>query len=283
MKKILFLTDFSANANNAYVYALSMAHSLGAEVTVLHVYSLPDIKEIRLPRTLQDVYQSIELESFENLRDNVPMLRSIAEDHDLSAVPVYHALLEGEPIKTICGYAEKHEFDLIVMGTKGATGLKEVFIGSVTAKVMEKTNKPLLAVPDVAQYDGKIDRVAMTTEFKSDELAALNYLLPTIRTINAKLYGVHVGSTTNEKVAAEKLAWENYLIKDKDAVTIDIVDAIDIEKALMDYFDKNKIDIVAMLTHKKGFFKRLFDYSVTKRMIYHLKTPILVIPETILV
>ena len=101
MKRILFPTDFSEASNNAFVYALKLADAMKAELITLHAYELPQLHMGGMPNTLKDVYDSIELENFENFKDQIPVLRDIAEKHNLSHVKISNILKHGDLIWTI--------------------------------------------------------------------------------------------------------------------------------------------------------------------------------------
>ena len=86
MKNILFPTDFSEAANNAFVYALKLAEQFDAKITTLHVYELPKVRGTAMPNTIQEIYESINIEEFDNYRDSIPVLREIAEANNLDQV-----------------------------------------------------------------------------------------------------------------------------------------------------------------------------------------------------
>ena len=77
MKKILFPTDFSEVSNNAFVYALNLAKSFNAELIALHVYELPILHMGGLPANIKEVYDSIELENFDNFKVESALALSI--------------------------------------------------------------------------------------------------------------------------------------------------------------------------------------------------------------
>ena len=62
MKKILYPTDFSPTAENAFIFALQIADHLGASIITLHAFDRPDISNFNLPETLRDVYDTIDLD-----------------------------------------------------------------------------------------------------------------------------------------------------------------------------------------------------------------------------
>ncbi|RMG78335.1 MAG: hypothetical protein D6714_18235 [Bacteroidetes bacterium] len=279
MKTILFPTDFSETANNAFIYALNFAKKTGASITTLHVYQLPDISSIHLPHTLLEIYESIDLETFENYRDHVPVLRKIAEENGLNDVPVYHMMEEGETIPTILAAAQKTKADLIIMGTKGATGLKEIFIGTIAGEVLEKASCPVLVVPEKATFDGRIDHIAMTTTFREVEIKALEQVLNVAALFDAQVYCINVDpfQSSNLEPRIEKF---KALIGERPNLHCEILKNPDIEEAIAGFLEDHKIDLLAMLTRRrKNFIERLFSFSMTKKMAYHLHTPVLAMPQ----
>jgi nucleotide-binding universal stress UspA family protein len=135
MKRILFPTDFSETSKNAFVYAMHLAQSLEAELIVLHVYDLPNLNVGRMANSMQMVYDSIELENFENLKDEIPLLRQIAEENGLGELKISTILKKGDLVWAVRDTIKNEKIDILVMGTKGASGLKEVFLGSNTGAV----------------------------------------------------------------------------------------------------------------------------------------------------
>lgn len=278
MKKILFLTDFSATANNAYIYALNLANATGAEITTVHVYSLPDIRNVNLPNTLKEVYESIELSAFENYKDSIPILHKIAESNDLTHVNCVHVMIEGEPISAICEFAQKEHFDMLIMGTKGASGLREIFLGSVAAKILDKATIKVMAIPEDASFDGSIDNIVFTTEYNQEEILAFNEVVEFAKLLDSFIHCVHFDLSHTDRITNEMEVWKSQINNDYAKLQFRSLDSNDMEKTLTEYCDLHHIDAVIMLTHKRSFFQKLFNYSVTKKMFYHMKIPILSIP-----
>ena len=278
MKKILFPTDFSPAADHAFIYALKLAKQIDAEITTLHCYELPALKGSHLPRTMREVYDSMNLEEFENYRDNVPHLRKIAEEAGLESVNISHIMQEGEAIYNIVRTARNEKVDLIVMGTTGASGLKKIFLGSVAAEVMENAPCPVLAIPKKAMFDGEIDRIAFATDYKEEEIKALHWLAnwPAIK--GADIHCVHIDLQHLEGLARRMVTFSKNFTEYRH-LRFDVVDHTHFEKAITEFLDAKQIDMLAMVIHHRNFFKELFGYSHTKALAYHLTTPILAIPE----
>lgn len=129
-----------------------MAKTFKAEVLVLHVYSLPIVTYEGYPAYVAEVLDSVELNTFENFKDQIPYLK-IAEDHhfDFSKDKLhFRARWFSERYKKI---AKKKQVDLIVMGTHGASGLKETFLGSNTGSVLFNVPITLLCIPRGAKFN----------------------------------------------------------------------------------------------------------------------------------
>ncbi|RMD75354.1 MAG: universal stress protein, partial [Bacteroidetes bacterium] len=194
----------------------------------------------------------------------------------------YHVLIQGRPLEAIISVAAEEGVDLIVMGTKGASGLKEVFFGSVTGEVMEHAPAPVLAVPEEASFDGRFDRIAVTTEFAEEEKKALYKVLEFASWFDdPKISVIHVDVGHTESIAHKMDAFKKEF-EGKPNLEFVVIDATTIEKGLQMYLEAHKVDILCMLTHKRGVLEELFNYSVAKKMAYHLTTPILAIQASLL-
>ncbi|MDI1305574.1 MAG: universal stress protein, partial [bacterium] len=147
MKKILFPTDFSEASINAFIYALKLADSIKGEIITLHVYDLPQVGYSNVPGVLNEIYDLIELGSFENYKDQVPFLRRIAEQNNMEHIKISNVLDTGNLINRIIKIVEDEAIDYVVMGTKGATSLTETFLGTATTKVMNATSAIVFAIP----------------------------------------------------------------------------------------------------------------------------------------
>jgi universal stress protein A len=145
LKKILVPTDFSPGAAAATEHALSLAHAFGGTVTLFHVYALPTyvFPDGSTFVAGPDVAAKIE-------RDVLDTLATAARNAERqSGVPVLTRSVIGAPYDEIIAAAK--EYDLIVMGTHGRTGLKHLLLGSVAEKVVRHASCPVLTVrtPDV--------------------------------------------------------------------------------------------------------------------------------------
>lgn len=276
MKKILFPTDFSKTANNAFVYALEMARFHNAELIVLHVYDLPPVSFEGYPSYIADVYDTIELSNFENFKDEVPVLRKIAEEHQLGFIQMSHVLEQGDLIQVIKSLVKKEKIDLIVMGTEGATGLKETFLGSNAGTVIEKVPILSLTIPTKAKYD-TIKKIGFTTLFSTKDRIALKQVLQFAKEINAKVKCLHVRTFDSEVKEAKIQKWRQDF--KNEPVEFFIIPSEDIKGTIADFLKQKDIDVLAMLSYKHHFLEGLFKKSLIKKMAYDSEVPILALHE----
>lgn len=279
MKRILFPTDFSDASIKAFIYALKLADAFKAEVITLHAYELPQLHFGGLPTTLKEVYDSIELESFENYKDQIPLLRSIAEKNNLGHVKISNILKHGDLIWTIKEVVRNEKIDYVVMGTKGASGLKETFLGSNTGSVITEVNAYVISVPEESEYNG-INSIVFTTRFNEDDRKALKKVLKLAKLFNAKVHCLHVKTkktNVNDVIIQD---WK-FLFKD-DNVEFHIIEGENVQQTILNFTNAYQIDLLAMLNHKRGFFEELFKQSLTQKLSYHLQVPLLAIHQEML-
>lgn len=272
MKKILFPTDFSKTANDAFIYALKLAENINAEIITLHVYELPIIDNQGFPSYLFEIYDTIEINNFENYKDQVPVLREIAEKNNLEHIKMSHVLEQGSLVSIINEIAKKDHIDYIVMGTKGASGLKETFMGSNTGRVISNVTPFVLAIPERSRFH-PIKNIAFTTAFKDKDRIALRDILEIARGFEATVHCLHV--KTSKSKASEDLIQDWKEDFDDQNVVFHINESEDIKESILKFTKKNHIDILAMIDYKRGFFEELFIHSLTQKIAFQIDIPIL--------
>ncbi|CAM3975456.1 universal stress protein [Flavobacterium sinopsychrotolerans] len=276
MKKILFPTDFSEVSKNAFIYALKLAESINAEIVTMHVYQLPQANYINVSEYLHEIYDVTELSNFENYKDEVPILRSIAEANNLDHIKISHVLILGNLILEIQKIINEEDIDFVVMGTKGATGLKETFLGTVATKVMNDVKAVVLAIPEHCKYH-PIEKILFITEYKPEDTASFLKVMDF-----AKIFQAHIDCLRVEPVHHEVKNdyinnW-NEIIKNKDII-FHSIKGDDVEGIILNFIDLHKINLVAMHVHHRNFFEKLFEISLSKKLAFHINVPILAIHE----
>ncbi len=276
MKKILFPTDFSHASKNAFVYALQLAKHIDATIVTLHVYEMPAANYVDVPAYLMEVYDTVELANFENYKGQIPVLHEIASAHGCENVSIENVLLDGDLVNSILEMVKKDNIDYVVMGTKGASGAKETFLGTSTANVMTRTNAFVLAVPDESTYN-PIRKITFTTRFREKDMPALKKLLVLAEAFDAKIDCLYIKTAKSDLKEVVLADWQ-LLMKDRN-VDFHIIENELVEESILDFIHQNGSDLLALLNHKRGFFEGLFHTSLTKKLAFHSAVPVLAIHD----
>ena len=275
MKHILFPTDFSKTAENAFLYALALAAKTGAELDLVHIYELPSFGGA-LKSTTQEVYELMEMESLEDFKKSVDVLREIAEDHGMGNINFSHSMIQGEAVSTITETANKIGADYIVMGTKGATGLKEVFLGSVASGVMEHTKVPVLSIPDHVSYKDAIENIVYLTNYQPGEVKGFEQTIAFAKIFSSKLTCLHFNVNDEVESKGQMEKWRSLM--NNNNIEFVVEEGDNVENALSQFIEENNTDVVAVQPRKKGLFTRLFSTSVSKKIAHHVQVPLLTLP-----
>ena len=278
MKKILFPTDFSATADNAFLYALSLTKKLDAALTILHVYELPELGRA-LKSTTKEVYEMMEQEAKDDFQKSLKNLKTLAQKNNISDVAFSELIAEGDPVHKIAEITERHNIDLVIMGTKGASGIKEMFLGSITTGVIDESNKPVLSIPEKTHFKDSIDKITYLTNYKDEEINSFKAVCSFAEKFKAKMFCVHFDGDDSCANGEEMSAWkEKVNIKDT-TVEYNVLKGNDFEKALVEFKTEKQIDIIAIQPRKKNIFARLFSKSVSKSIAHHLNIPLFTMPK----
>ena len=280
VRSILVPTDFSANAMKAALYAASVAQKSGAMVYLLHVIE-PVTDNIRQPYPLHDRL----LEEISNNR--IKEMKTFQSDMAVACpgIKTETEIANGMTITSILDFAEGQQIDLVIMGTKGATGLKEIFMGSVAAGTIGRTKIPVLAVPDEYVFEVP-DGISFATNRFEQNKDLLNKIVEMATLFSASIHvAVFVDTDTAEATdyiynTRQLNHYLDFLNKAYPCVAFkaELLEGSEFEETIEKYDKKNEVDIIAMITYPKSFWERLMKKSVTKKMAFHSKIPVLAIP-----
>ena len=276
MIKILFPTDYSETANNAFLYALQMCKNYNGELLVLHTYA-PNLPNVHL--TAYQTEAAAEgkiLGAFDLFQVKVKHLRGIAETNDCGSVQIKFQLEEGELVQNIQHILTNEKIDLIVMGTTGNSGFGNKLLGSKTTAVIKNINAPVLSVPHLSKFEG-IDAVGFTTLYNQEDAAVIEQMIPYTKNNSADIYCLHV-KTKNDEVSKDTVdAFKN---KFKEAPVFFIEkESEDVVNAVFNFIDEHSLDMISCITHKKSFLEELFNTSIAQKLANHKNVPLLTYHE----
>nr|WP_321411084.1 universal stress protein [uncultured Allomuricauda sp.] len=279
-KRIVLPTDFSKNAWNAIAYALTLFKDVPCDFFVLNSYQVGASGLSTKMAGANDtrLYNLMKGQSERDLQRELEKIKSFDDnpEHTFVAKSIMDTL-----VNAIGQTVYKEEIDYIIMGTKGASGLKEVFMGSNTYKVIKEMDFcPVIAVPDDYIPDGKTDSILLATGYEHlFENYELKPLLGLVEDFDAKLSIIHVGSL--EHLSSEQKASKKTLekrLKSIDYEFVEVEKEVSINHTIQQLIDEDRdIDIVAMINQDHDFFERLTREPVIKKLTFNSKVPFLVI------
>ncbi len=270
MVNILVPTDFSDLSKIAIKYALKMAKSLNGNVTILHVI-------IRIQPTRASVrfkLQALEKEMDKYAKEDLADLKDQVAKWNKADVPVQFKMARGNNFHdTVKGEAKKLRSGLILMGTRGASGLKKVVIGTNTTAVIERSVIPVLAIPELATHTG-YKRIVYATDL-TDLSGELERLKPYLEIFDSSVHIIHVVDNQSKVEPSQQTilsAIQKYSTK---KIKIDVLVSKEVEKTIDKYVLDQKADLVCLFTRNHSFYDKLFNRSHTKKMAFQSKIPLL--------
>ncbi|MFG4003221.1 universal stress protein [Flavobacterium aquidurense] len=277
MKKILFPTDFSESATNAFVHALEFAKIVNAELILLHTFEIPVYDSQFFPENYAAIYSSIELAKFEMFKDEIPKLRTIADERNLGDIVIKHRLMDGDLIYNLKNAVEEDKVDFVIMGTSGVTDWTKFFLGSNTNAVISEIKVPVLCIPADAKYK-KIKTIGFTTRYREKDKAELRKVLNIARKTNAKVKSLYVKTTSTDVADTTIKEWEKEFANEN--VEFLVLPSDEVKETILDFILYKDIDVLTTITHKRSFFESLFESSFTKKIAKEVSIPVLVMHET---
>ncbi len=267
MKKILVPTDFSENANLALRHAVQVANQIGGSVSVVHIYqiatstgSLVSIDHIVKADREQEISELID--------EMKPLLTNNASMDGL--------VRKGNSVENICQIAEKLKVDIIIMGTKGADGMKKLFLGSTASNVILHTPIPVLAIPTDFQNFQLSNITLALDDKKIEDLTLLKPLLDLVKGFDAVLDLLTVIDEDHPKAKIDP-DLEEYLKIEGVNYTYFIVKADNIVGGIRKFVAREKSDMLCLIHHPRGLFQNIFGASVAKEMVFDSNIPLMVL------
>ena len=275
MKKILFPTDFSDAAHNAFVHALKWAKLVQGELVLLHSFELPIYDNQFFPENYIAIYDSVELSEFEMFKDEIPKLRAIAEKEHLDKIKMSHRLKQGDLVSNIKESIKEESIDYVVMGTSGATGWESFLMGTNATSVVTDAGIPVYCVPSDASFQ-TINTIGFTTRFRSKDKKALQTVLQLAHKAKAKVKCLYVKTSNSDISNATIAEWKEEF--KSEPIDFYIIEDDDVQVIITDFIMYKEVDVLIMLPYKRGFFEGLFHTSLTKKLATDFEIPILSIP-----
>lgn len=274
--KLLVPTDFSAPSKTALLYAANMAKKLQGEITVLWFNSIQSTK-----KSLSK-WKKLEADMIAIAAEDARHLVAEVENELKRKIAVQYHFTSGDSFaESIDNYAVKNNFDMIVMGTKGASGLKKVIIGSHAASMIDHSRVPVLVIPEKVGFKQLKKIVYASTLYEWEQEIRTIATLAAI--YKATLHVIHISPASSKTKIDKNLLPEMIKTAGYQKIIYKDVHDDNISQAIDDYILANDADMLAMFTHKLDNYEKLFGRSVTRQLAFHAHVPLLTFNKTLLI
>jgi nucleotide-binding universal stress UspA family protein len=170
------------------------------------------------------------------------------------------------------------------MGVRGGDAEKGDFLGSTTASVIFNTRVPVLAIPESASDDWlkTFKTVVYATNFEAHDFVAMDKLLKLMKPFETKVICLHVNRGNNGGLDEAMLEGMREALCEKypyAGFDCQLIHEKDLPKAIDHFIQENKIDVLALTTHRRNMLTRLFNPGIARKLVLHTKNPIFVFHE----
>lgn len=279
MKNILIPTDFSENAWNALVYGISLFNKVACTFYIIHIngikpYSGSEPTMFVPPEILEESILTESRKKLKSLLEKIQKLPSNTK-HSFHTIAIYGFFTDSIKKEVL-----NNKIDLIIMGTKGASGTKAVSIGSNTGNVITKVPCALLAVPENTTYQDPKE-IGFPTDFLIGyDAEIMKKIKDTILLHHSAIRFLYVASKGNG-LSLEQLKNREFLIEYfKDiAYSFHILKEKKLDIAVQNFVESCNLDMIVMVAKNLNFIQRILFRPKVEKISYHTSVPFLVIHE----
>jgi nucleotide-binding universal stress UspA family protein len=272
MQKILVPFDFSLQSTSAFSYALDIVQKSKGEIHLLHVIELPVIHDSLLMPVL-----TFEEQFMQDLKKNASKnFTKIINKHGSENKNIKTQIEFGSIHQLIIDYIEQHKIDMVIMGTKGSGGLRELLVGSNTEKIVRKSSVPVIAVKKYIPNDSVKDIVfpnTLDTEGQEDLILKVKELQ---NFFDAKLHIVWINTPllfksdteTQQRLTAfaKRFMFKNY--------TLNIFNHQNEEQGILHFTNMIKGDLIALGTHGRTGMAHILSGSLAEDLVNEVSYPV---------
>ena len=268
--KILIPTDFSVQAEYAYLMVKKLEEKVAIEVHFLHVMGVPDTVFMD---SLGQIQTCGEIDVNYVLTQKEIAERKLTEIKSLYGDQIHTHLVLGKTTDAILDFSNQNHFDLIVMGTKGAWGFSETVSGSETQIVARRSKTPVLSLM-CDRSDLSINNILFVHDFSNPVKEELKLLQKLRKAFDMKIHLLQITSQkvkdTTRNVELNMKAFAN--LNDLTNYECHVINDKDVENGVIHFNQMHDMDLVYIGTHGKG---GLFHRSATEKLINHLFKPLI--------
>lgn len=275
MKTIIVPIDFSEHSEYALHAAAILAKEQNAEIIALHMLELSTVhaygeesQSSHIERAL--FYTKLAEKKFDEF---------FKKDY-LEGVTVTPLIRHFKVFTELGEVAAENDADLVVMGSKGSSGLSEFFIGSNTEKVVRHSEVPVLVVKS-KPINWDVKKVVFATDFSEEAIPSFSKSIALLDSMKADVQMLYVNVPGEGFKATDEMEWAVETFLEQAEGNLDRVKDVHFiadksaEKGILKYAKKIDADIVAVTTHGRSGLARFFEGSVSEDLVNHADFAIL--------
>ena len=271
MKRILVPTDFSRCADYASKAAISLAKRSNSELHFVHFMSIP-VSWLQLESGQDKIYPDITRE-VEEANDRLKELVKQAQEEGLKSD---YLIAYNESSSNISRHIQEQGIDMIVMGSHGASGVRELFIGSNAQRIVRQSSVPVLIVKnEISSVEGI--NLSFVSDFEPESIKPFEQLLRVAEVMGAKVNLVYFNTPAyfvdSYEIQHRMESFE--FMAGKMLGKVETINTYVFEDGLIRYTESMNNPIIAMATHGRHGVSRVFYGSVTEKAVNHLSVPVL--------
>jgi nucleotide-binding universal stress UspA family protein len=275
MKRIIVPTDFSASATSAMNYAVEMAKEIGAAIHLYHVYQVP-VAVSDVPVVIVSV-EELKKNAEEQLQYLKKSLEHITSDKPVTITTEATMGNTVDELEDLC--KRVHPF-LVVMGSRGSTGMERILFGSTTLTAIKHLTCPVIVIPPGSTFKG-IKKIGFACDFrKVIETTPTHYIEELVQLFGASLHVLNVDYDNKhfKPETPEESIYLHTLLKDLDP-QYHFIQEKDIEDGINKFAEENNLDLVITIPKKHKLLDSLFRKSSTRQLVFESHIPVLCIHE----
>ena len=275
IKKILVPYDFSKVAKNAFNFACELGKETDhSDIVLLNVIEHPTADSFRT-MGMQDIDPMEQLYIKRLIETTRKKLETVIEEANYPNDKLFHKIQMGNVSVTIVDEITEESAELLIVGTEGADGLNEFFVGSNAEKIVRKAHCPVITIREPSNVRN-INNIVFASDFSTKDDVLMNHLLGLQSGINATMHIVKINtpasftSTRHDKKQMEDFV-NYYGIQN---YTIDIYNARNEEDGIMNYAEDIGAQMIALGTHQRRGLDHFFSYSISQDVVNNSKIPV---------
>jgi len=270
MKKILVPTDFSEQAENALKVAALLAKKYDAEIYLLHMMEIP-MQQTDPINAVSDIPEALFFMKLAHKR-----FEDLLDSDFLEGITVHETVKADISFNEIKEACKESDVDFIVMGSHGASGIKEMFVGSNAEKVVRTSDVPVLVIKN-AHESFEISDFVFASDFKNDNKETYKQAVKFAEAFDAKIHLLMVNTANNFITSYEAkdrindfisgLTFNNY--------TTTVLNDDSVEQGILNFSNDIDADLIGISTHGRQGIAHFFNSSLSEDLVNHAMRPVI--------